>query len=80
MTVAEDTAVYKIKLQGHITLNWSTWINAVAITHSDDGTTIVVGEIQDQAALHGILAKTRDFGVVILSVTRLAKPTSGRLE
>ncbi len=69
-----ETAVYEIRLQEHITLDWSSWMITAAVTHSDDGITTVVGQIQDQAALHGALAKIRDLGVVILSVTRLPKP------
>jgi hypothetical protein len=43
------------------------------ITHLDSngGVTILTGEIPDQAALYGMLAKTRDLGLVLLSVKRL---------
>lgn len=67
----EVTAVYEIKLQGHITFDWSSWLTKAEAIYSDNGTTCVMGHIQDQAALHGVLAKIRDLGVVILSVTRL---------
>lgn len=71
MTVAEETAVYEIKVQGHIHLDWSSWMTATAAANNDDGTTLIVGQVRDQAALHGALAKIRDLGIVILSVTRL---------
>ena len=71
MNECGETAVYEIKLQGHISLDWSSWMAAATATHRDNGSTLVVGQVQDQAALHGILAKIRDLGLVILSVTRL---------
>jgi hypothetical protein len=34
-------------------------------------TTLIVGRVPDQAALHGILAQIRDLGLVLVSVQRL---------
>jgi hypothetical protein len=31
--------------------------------------TVIAGEVADQAALHGLLAKVRDLGLPLLSVT-----------
>lgn len=72
MTITGDAALYRIVLQGHINLDWSAWMVAADVTHSDDGSTVVIGQVSDQAALHGILTKIRDVGMVILSVTRLS--------
>jgi hypothetical protein len=71
-----QTAIYEIQIQGHITLDWSSWMSSVTATHDDDGTTFILGEVQDQAALHGALVRIRDTGLVILSVTRLPKSRS----
>jgi hypothetical protein len=37
-----------------------------------DGTTVLVGPVVDQAALHGVISRIRDLGVPLLSVRRPA--------
>ena len=37
--------------------------------HEDDGTTTLRGAVTDQAELHGLLAKVRDLGATLISVT-----------
>jgi hypothetical protein len=34
-----------------------------------DNVTTISGEVADQAALHGLLARVRDYGLVLLSIT-----------
>ena len=38
--------------------------------------TVVVGTIQDQAALHGLLARIRDLGLELLDVHQVTPPTT----
>ena len=40
----------------------------MSLTHASDGTTVLVGPVVDQAALHGLLQKLRDLGVTLMSV------------
>ena len=42
--------------------------NHLSITHQSDGTTLLSGPIQDQAALYGLLLKLRDLGLTLLSL------------
>ena len=60
---------YDIRLDGHLDEHWSTWFGDVTLLHEDDGTTILRVPVTDQAALHGLLAKVRDLGATLLSVT-----------
>lgn len=46
----------------------------MALIREDDGTTILCGLVPDQAALHGLLAKVRDLGATLLSVTATDAP------
>ncbi len=62
-------AHYEIRVAGHLDQRWSTWFDGLAIIHEDDGTTTLRGAVTDQAELHGLLAKVRDLGAVLISLT-----------
>ena len=64
-------AGYELRIEGHLDAHWSAWFGGLAITHDDDGTTTLRGVVTDQSELHGLLAKVRDIGVSLLSVTPL---------
>lgn len=59
---------YEIRLQGHLDQRWSAWFDGMQLAHLDDGTTVVRGEVADQAALHGLLDRIRDLGLPLISV------------
>jgi hypothetical protein len=52
------------------------------IALTEDGNTQISGQLADQAALHGVLAKIRDLGIVLISVQRTEErgPTESILE
>jgi hypothetical protein len=60
---------YAIRIDGHLDEHWSTWFDGLAITHEDDGTTTLRGDVADQSGLHGLLAKVRDLGAPLIAVT-----------
>lgn len=62
--------VYQIRVKGHLDERWSDWFDDLTITPEQGGETTLVGPIADQPALHGILAKIRDLGLILLSVHR----------
>jgi hypothetical protein len=63
--------IYKIKLKGHLNESWADWFDGMTFTHESDGTTMLIGEIVDQAALYGLLKKVRDLGLPLLSVNQI---------
>ena len=67
-------ARYDIRLAGHLDEHWSAWFGDVTLLHEDDGTTTLRVPVTDQAALHGLLAKVRDLGATLLSVTGTPEP------
>jgi hypothetical protein len=74
---------YEIRLKGHLDARWAAWFDGLAVTHDSDGTTVIEGPVADQAALHGLLAKTRDLGLPLILVHYVepghaAKPTQTR--
>jgi len=62
---------YEIRLQGQLGDRWAAWFEGLDLTTEGDGTTVLRGELADQAALHGLLHKVRDLGLPLVSVTRL---------
>jgi hypothetical protein len=69
MTQAEK---YEIRVEGHLDTRWAAWFDGLVLTHESDGTTVMHGEVVDQAALHGLLQKVRDLGVPLVSVIHVA--------
>ena len=65
--------VYQIRLQGQLGRRWTEWFGNVTITLEDNGETLLICPVTDQAALHGLLRKVRDLGMPLLSVIRLEK-------
>ena len=64
-------ACYAIRIKGHLELRWSEWFEGLAITHPNDGETLLSGPVVDQAALHGLLVRVRDMNLKLLSVRKL---------
>lgn len=58
----------EVRIKGIIAEEWSEWFEGLAITHADDET-VLCGVVVDQAALYGLLAKLRDLGLSLVSVT-----------
>ena len=66
----QDVANYKIVVKGILGQRWFDWFEDMII-ESHDGLTAIDGQITDQAALHRILVKIRDLGLVLISVNRI---------
>lgn len=66
-----DPARYRISVLGHLDCHWSDWLDGLALGCSDDGSTVLTGEVRDQSALYGILMKLRDLGLTLVSVQRI---------
>ena len=63
--------IYQIIVSGHLDFKWKDWFDGLDISHQANNETLMVGPVADQAALHGLLAKIRDLGLSLSSVTRL---------
>jgi hypothetical protein len=60
---------YRICVRGRLDSAWADWFDGLTVTADANDNTILAGTLADQAALHGVLAKVRDLGLTLLSVT-----------
>ena len=67
---------YRIVVQGHLGPEWSAWLGGLAISWQEPDQTVLVGQVLDQAALHGLLNSIRDLGLPLLEVLRLPEEAS----
>jgi hypothetical protein len=53
-------ARYRIRVQGQLGPQWADWFGGFTLSWEEPGETVFVGQIIDQAALHGILNAIRE--------------------
>ena len=61
----------EIRVRGRIDPQWSEWFEEFEITHAGGEETVLTGQVVDASALYGLLAKLRDLGLALISVTHL---------
>jgi hypothetical protein len=66
-----QAAIYAIKVKGNLGARWSDWFDGFSVAQQANDVTVLTGQVVDQAALHGLLAKIRDLGLPLLSVERV---------
>jgi hypothetical protein len=67
-----DKTFYEIQVRGYLDARWNELFEGMTIGWKNNVTTIS-GMVADQAALHGLLARVRDYGLVLISI-RSASP------
>lgn len=67
----KKVSVYCITVDGVLDCKWINWFEGFTITPIDNQHTELVGEVPDQAALHGVIAKIRDLGLTLLSIQKI---------
>ena len=69
MNGAARSARYEIRVGGILDQRWTAWFDGLQID-SDDSQTVISGPVAAQAALHGLLNRVCDLGLVLISVRR----------
>jgi hypothetical protein len=65
-----EPAAYQIRVKGVLDARWAEQFEGMTLI-VDQGDTILSGIVADQPALHGLLVKIRDLGLVLMSVNRI---------
>jgi hypothetical protein len=58
----------EIRVKGRIDRDWSDWFEDLEIVHTEQDETILTGQVADQSALYGLIARLRDLGLSLISV------------
>jgi hypothetical protein len=58
----------RVLVGGTLSASWSAVFGAVTLSDERDGTTLMSGVLDDQAALHGLLDAVRDLGLALVSI------------
>jgi hypothetical protein len=69
VTGAARSAHYEIRVEGVLDQHWTAWFEGLEIGY-DDSQAVISGRVTDQAALHGVLNRICDLGLVLISVRR----------
>ena len=62
--------IYCIRVEGHLSNEWSDWFGGMALKQLPDGTTLLTGPVADQSALHGLLLKLHNMGLSLIACDR----------
>ena len=79
----DQTMVYEIRVEGELNPHWSEWFcpggqcPPFELSHTDNGDTIIRGDLADQAALQGVLTKIWNLGLKLNSVVAVRKKADG---
>jgi hypothetical protein len=65
--------VYQITVEGQLSPDWLDWFDQISLHPQQNGTTILKGTYPDQPALHAVLNKVRDLGLIIVSMERIKR-------
>lgn len=71
MIGSRDSAIYEIRIRGHLAANWSEWFGGFEIENTSEGDTLLTGAVVDQTALHSVLQRIRDLGLTLVYVKQL---------
>lgn len=64
-------AHYAIEVAGHLDPSRLDDLGCIGLRCDPAGRTVLVADVPDQAALHGVLARLRDLGIPLLALMRL---------
>jgi len=63
--------LFEIRVNGHLDESWSDWLEGLEAKLLDNGEMILCGQIEDQAALMGILNKIYRLNLTLISLRKI---------
>ena len=72
--------VYRIKVRGVLEAGRPEGLESFVITPQDNGDTLMVGALSDQAVLPGVIGRIEDLGLELLSVEHWRNDKEGLVQ
>jgi hypothetical protein len=72
----DDVRRYAIHVAGQLDSSWADALGNLSLAWDDDNNTVLTGELLDQSALHGVLARLLDLGLPLIGVALLESPAA----
>ena len=66
--------LYKIVVAHLLDETWNEWFDGMTLSFQKDGTTLLIGILDDASALHTVLNKIRDLNMDLVSVSYTETP------
>jgi hypothetical protein len=63
--------IYILQVKNHLDTHREYWFEGMTITHTDNGVTILTGEVIDQSALLGLLEKIHNLNLTLVSLQKV---------
>ena len=75
---SHESAMYEICIEGHLGANRIGEFESFRVELTGEGQTVLTGVVEDQAALHSVIARIRDLGIALISVNRTGAKSVAR--
>lgn len=69
----DSRGVFQIHVRGHLSDQWSDWLEGLEVKLLDNGEMVLSGVVADQSALMGVLNKLNRLNLTLLSVSEVSK-------
>lgn len=70
----DSGAIYHMRVKGSLDAKWADWFDGFVMASRDGNETLIAGRVEDQAALHGMLARIRSLGLPLLFLVQAECP------
>lgn len=67
----QEAEIYEFRIKGHLHARRTALFEDLTITSEPDGTTLLIGSLPDQTALHSVLFRIRNMNLKLISVRQI---------